>query len=58
MDKRVIRIWKWEVAHAHIETVVILKIIVAVGILSALFLPSHIASVVGAGTNLLWLWRL
>lgn len=41
-----------------IRRVLVLKGIVAVGLLAAYFLPTHMAVLVGASANMIWLWKI
>lgn len=47
---------RWE--RRHVETAIILKVVLSVTFAAIYFLPEHIAACVGCGSNLLWLWKL
>ena len=44
---------RWCLRH-----IVILKAIIAVGLIAAYFLPEHYAIMAGCCANMLWLWKL
>jgi len=41
-----------------IDSVVVIKITIMMGLIGVYFVPPEIATLVGVGSNLIWLWKV
>lgn len=57
-EKHMIRVLGKEVERDFFVTVVIMKTVVAVGLVAGYFLPPEHAWKVGIATNLIWLYKV
>ncbi len=47
-----------QLSRAHVETIIIMKAVITIGLLAVYFLPREWAMVTSAGANLLWIWKV